>query len=239
MYNEESNVEKIIRSAEEILQEISSDWEIIIVESGSTDNTWGETRGLVRGKERIRTFRQEKREGMGSALRLGYAKSTKEIICHLEADSPFEIRYFKKAIPILFENDCVIGYRVGSKERGFRWSYSNLGKKRAWLRQLFHFGYNLLLRVIFGLVVRDVNFSFKLFRRRRINELDLISNGWFIDAEILLGLKEKGVLPIEMPVEYRDRISGNSSINILTPFDILNEMTAYIRHKKKKSTFKK
>lgn len=234
MYNEEANVENIINVAENILQELSTDWEIILVESGSTDNTWRKINDFINDKEGIYVFRQYKREGLGSALRLGYSKCKKELICHLEADSPFEMRYFKKAIPILFENNCVIGYRVGKKEQGFRWSYSNMDKKGALLRQIFHIGYNLLLRIIFGLVVRDVNFSFKIFKKECIQNLELISNGWFIDAEILLELKRKGILPIEMPIEYKDRDSGNSTINILAPFHILYEMATYIKHVKKK-----
>jgi glycosyltransferase involved in cell wall biosynthesis len=239
LYNEEANVENIISAAENILQEVSSDWEIILIESGSSDNTWPKINDFIKNKERINLFRQEKREGFGSALRLGYSKCRKELICHLEADGPFEMIYFKKAIPILFENDCVIGYRVGKKEQGFRWSYSNMDKKGVLLRQIFHIGYNLLIKIIFGLAVRDVNFSFKIFKREYIQSLELISKGWFIDAEILLELKRKGIIPIEMPIEYKDRVRGNSTINILTPFHILYEIFAYIKHTKKKPTLKK
>lgn len=239
MYNEETNAENIISSAENILQDVSFDWEIIVVESGSTDNTWLKINNFIKGKEGIYAFRQEKREGLGAALRLGYSKCKKEVICHLEADGPFEMIYFKKAIPVLFENDCVIGYRVGKKEQDFRWSYSNMSKRAALLRQIFHIGYNMLLRMIFGLVVRDVNFSFKIFKREHIQNLELISNGWFIDAEILLELKRKGILAIEMPIEYRDRVSGYTTINVITPFSILYEMARYIKHRKKKVVLKR
>lgn len=232
VYNEGDNVERIINEAENVFEQLALDWEIIIIESGSTDETWQKVDGITKNRKNIFAFHQERKEGMGSALRLGYSKCQKDLVFHLEADSPFDMIYFKKAIPVLQENDCVIGYRVGKKEQGFKWSYYNMGKRGVFLRQIFHVGYNLLLRIIFGLTVRDVNFSFKIFKRKHIQKLNLISNGWFIDAEILLELRGMGILPIEMPVEYRDRMEGDSTVQILDPVSIVGEMIRYIKAKR-------
>jgi glycosyltransferase involved in cell wall biosynthesis len=229
MYNEEDNVDKIIRQAEDIFKKLSMDYEIIIIESGSTDETWQKIDGVIKGRENIYAFHQERREGMGSALRLGYTKCRKDLVCLLEADSPFDMMYFKKAVPILLENDCVIGYRVGAKEQNYKWAYHNMGKKGAVLRQMYHLGYILMLRLIFGLKIRDVNFSFKIFRRECIQGLNLISNGWFIDAEIILELRRKGILPVEMPVEYVDRTVGKSTVRLSTPLHMIYEMLKYIK----------
>lgn len=229
MYNEEGNVEKIIRQAGDIFKKLSMDYEIIIIESGSTDGTWQKINEVIKDRENIYAFHQERREGMGSALRLGYTKCRKDLVCLLEADSPFDMMYFKKAVPILLENDCVIGYRVGAKEQNYKWAYHNMGKKGSILRQMYHVGYIFMLRLIFGLKIRDVNFSFKIFRRECIQSLNLISNGWFIDAEIILELRRKGVLPIEMPVEYIDRTAGKSTVSLYTPFYMVYEMLKYIK----------
>lgn len=229
MHNEEANAARIISEAEKIFSQLVTNWEIIVIESGSIDHTWERLNEAIKGKERMRVFRQEKKEGMGSALRLGYSKCTKDLICHLEADSPFELAYFKKALPILLENDFVIGYRISGPEQNFKWSYYNMGSM-ALLRSLYHVGYNLLLRLVFGLVVRDANFSFKIFKRKDIEKLNLVSNGWFIDAEILLELKKHGLLPIELPVVYSDRTGGQSTVDLLhTPFNMLKEMFGYMK----------
>ena len=234
MHNEEDNVERIIGQAEGIFKGLSMDYEIIIIESGSTDRTWEIINELIRGKNNVYAFHQVKKEGMGSALRFGYSKCRKDLICHLEADSPFDMIYFKKAIPILLENDCVIGFRVGTKEQNFKWSYYNIRKKGAFLRELFHVGYNLILRLIFGVTVRDVNFSFKIFKLEHIQSLNLISNGWFIDAEIILELRRMGILPIEMPIQYIDRTAGKSTVSLSAPFYMLYEMSKYIKNRSKK-----
>ena len=229
MYNEEQNVGQILAMAEKMFIGLGCDWEIIVVESGSTDNTWNEIQTAIKGKDRIKAFHQDRREGLGAALRMGYAKSSKDVLCHLEADAPFEMLYFRKALPTLLENECVIGYRVGGKEHGFRWSYSNKGIINALMRGAFHRVYNILLRLIFGLNVRDANFSFKIFRKEHIKDLKLISNGWFIDAEILLELKKKGILPIEIPIVYIDRTAGESSVKLSGAFYMFYEMMRYAR----------
>lgn len=227
LHNEQDNVQKIISSVEQLAFTLTQDWEVIIVESGSTDNTWKELEHIIKGRNHFHIFHQEKKEGMGSALRFAYSKATKDIVCHIEGDSPFDLNYFQKALPILSVYDCVIGYRIGKKEQSFRWSYDNQGKKKAFLRAVYHIGYNVLLRIIFGLVVRDVNFSFKLFKRKMIQKLKLHSDGWFIDTEILLELKRMGTLPIEIPIEYQDRTTGQSTINLLSPCHMLYEMFKY------------
>lgn len=228
MHNEEESVERIVSEAEHMFSQLVTDWEIIIVESGSTDNTRKKVQDAIRGHSRISAFHQDKKEGAGSALRLGHSKCTKDLIFHLEADSPFEMIYFKKALPIFLENNCVIGYRVGTPERNYKWSYYNMGKMGL-VRQLFHDWYNFILRNFFGLTVKDVNFSFRIFKREDIQKLNLMSNGWFIEAEILLELKRSGILPIEMPIPYKDRTAGSSTVNFGTPFNMIYEMIKYAR----------
>ncbi len=232
MYNEEDNVDSILSESVDLFEQLSLDYEIIIVESGSTDSTWTKINEKIKGNRNIYAFHQDKKEGFGSALRLGYTKCTKDLVCHLEADSPFDITYFEKALPILIGNDCVIGYRVGKKEHNFEWSYHHMSAKNALLREVFHLGYNLMLKIVFGLNVKEVNFSFKIFRREHIQKLHLISNGWFLDAEIMLELKRHGILPIEVPVEYKDREGGRSTVGILSPIHILYEMFKYIKTRK-------
>ena len=229
MYNEASNAAMILTKAEEFLDEAAKDWEIIVIESGSTDDTWPLLQQLTRNLPRVRIYHQERREGMGSALRLGYKHCTKDLVLHMEADCPYGSESIRRAVPILMSNEFVLGYRVGFREQKFRWSYHNMGRRDALIRHVYHIAYNLILRMVFDLHVRDVNFSFKIFKRDQIQNLSLRSNGWFIDAEIVLELRRQGVLPIEMPIEYRDRDSGDSTVSFFSPLHILIEMFSYLR----------
>ena len=228
MYNEEANVKPITRFAIQTLSGITDSWEIIIIESGSTDKTREIIEEETKKDHRILAFFQERREGMGSALRLGYAKATKELIWHLESDAPFDLYNVKKALAFLEDYDGVIGYRTSSKaEPLFGWVYSKHNKMESFIRGVFHIGYNLLIRIFFGLKVKDVNFSFKIFKSELIKKLKLFSSGWFIDAEILLETKKaKGKIK-EIGIEYKQREYGNSTVGILSPINIVSEMFAY------------
>lgn len=227
LYNEEENVRKIIRDIETMALRLAANWEMIVVESGSIDNTWKELQKLTQSMKNVYIFHQKAREGMGSALRLAYSKSTKDIICHIEGDSPFDFRYFNIAIPLLDEFPCVIGFRINSKGINKHWRYHNMSKMNTFIRFIYHVGYNLLLRMIFNLRVRDVNFSFKLFRRNLLDDIHLFSSGWFIDAELLLEFKKQNIIPLEIPILYQDRCVGKSSVNFFSPCHILLEMFNY------------
>ena len=226
LYNEEKNVKNIISSIVQVAPQLSSEWEIIAIESGSCDNTWQELKKIGENNINIRLVHQKKKEGMGSALRCAYIHASKEIICHVEADRPFAFDNLNKVIPILTTYDLVIGYRIGIDQSN-KWRYHNMNRLQMLMRYIYHVSYNALIRIFFSLHVRDVNFSFKLFKRKLLSNIQLESQGWFIDAELLLEFKRIGVLPIEVPIRYQDRTDGNSSVHIFSACRMLNEMFKY------------
>ncbi len=228
MYNEEENAKRIIDYAAEVLSIVASDWEILVVESGSTDGTRKIVEEKARKNPKIIPLFQEKREGMGSALRLGYSRATKDLIWHLESDSPFDLNDMKKAIVYFNTHDGVIGYRTAGRAQSLNdWAYSEDNQIWDFIRLYYHVGYNLLIRLMFGLKVRDVNFSYKIFKREAIKKLKLQSKGWFIDAEIVLEMKKKNFKCKEIAIEYKKRLYGNSTVRFFTPFKMLLEMLDY------------
>ncbi len=213
MYNEEHTAPTIIRHVTSFLAGYAGGWEILVVESGSTDRTLDIVRSLAAQDPHIRVIHQERREGMGSALRLGYREARNELVWHVESDSPFDANNLLTALPLFNDHDFVAGYRIGERESFMRWLYS--------------FVYNRLVRILFGLRVRDVNFSFKIFKRSILSSLTLRSMGWFIDAELLVETKKHGFRIAELPVPYTQRAAGSSTISLLTPLPIIREMMRY------------
>ncbi len=213
MYNEENTARTILNHVTSFLSSYPDKWEIIIVESGSTDNTLKIVKETAADNPRIKIIHQEKREGMGSALRAGYAKSNCDFIWHVESDSPFDANNLTAALPLLENADFVAGFRIGKRESFMRWLYS--------------FVYNRLVRILFGLRVTNVNFSFKLFRRSILEKIKLRSNGWFIDAELLVETRKHGLKIAELGIPYNQRAAGSSTVSILTPLPILKEMFIY------------
>lgn len=225
MYNEQGNALRVIQSLDHKLKKLTNKYEIIIVESGSTDNTKAVVDELAQQYKRCRVFHQDKKEGLGSALRYGFRESRNDLVLYMDGDEPFSADEIQRAVPIIKDADAVIGFRVGSRESFSRWFYSK--------------GYNGMIRTLFGIRAKDVNFSFKMLTRKAIDALDLRSNGFFIDAEMLAELKRNKLRVKEMPVTYTPRKEGSSSVSIGPRLigNMLKEMVHYMLRKKNTMPF--
>jgi glycosyltransferase involved in cell wall biosynthesis len=226
-YNEEANIQ---RTVEAVLREIPcliDDWEIVFVESGSADNSLQVIKEYCAAHENMRYLHQETKEGMGAALRAGYPLCTKEWICHLEADLPYDLIHVRKAVPYFDDYDFIRGYRSGSDQRDSWWFYNENGFAGTALRTAFHYGYYYFLRGLYNLSVRDVNYSFKFVRREMVDKLDLRSNGWFIDTELYLEMVKAGARIKAISIKYNMREAGKSTVSLVSPFPIINDALAY------------
>ena len=81
------------------------------------------------------------------------------------------------------------------------------------MRVIYSFFYNLLVRVLFGCRFRDVNFAFKLVRRRVLDRISLQSEGSFIDAELMVSAKKMGMEVVQFGVDYFPRTRGVSTLS--------------------------
>ena len=137
---------------------------------------------------------------LGRTLRTGFASAGKELVFYTDADLPIDFRDIPRGVELLGRNgvDAVLGYRLDQPD--------NL-----W-RTILSVSYNRLVDSLFGLGVRDVNFSFKLFPAAVINGLGLQAEGSFIDAEIVARAKAAGVKWAEMGVHYFPRRAGRSKL---------------------------
>ncbi len=226
VYNEEGNIRNTLRAALATFPKICADFELIVVESGSTDGSLAIIREEAEQNEHIVLIHQGKKEGMGSALRAGYGAARKEWVAHLEADQPFDLGDISLAIPYLDDYDFIRGYRTGEDGDTKNWIYSNALLKTA-VRLGFHYGYNLLIRALFGFSVSDINFSFKLIRSALVKNRDLRTKGWFIDTELVLELRKARARMKEIPIRYCVRNRGRSTVTPVSPFPILADAVRY------------
>lgn len=216
MYNEEQNAGRVIKSLNFNLNKMFDAFEIIVVESGSIDNTREIVEQLSKKYSNVKLFSQKRKEGLGSAIILGFRKSKGDLVLYMDGDEPFDIVELKRALPLIKDCDAVIGYRLGNRE--------------SFIREFYSKGYNFLIRALSGLKVKDVNFSFKLLRRKVADAIDIRSKGFFIDAEILVEMKKKGFRFKEMGIKYKKRERGKSSVKIGPGiiYNMIKEMTSYI-----------
>lgn len=214
MRNEEPYVRRSVRAAREVLEGMGADWEIVLVDDASDDGTGALADELSRAEPRLKVLHNPSRLQLGGSLRAGYAAARKELIFYTDGDLPADWWELPRAVHLLEyqEADVVAGYRFDRTAEGLR-------------RALLAGGYNLLVRLLFGLNLRDVNFAFKLFRRSLLGRMTLRSQGSFIDAEFLLRARKAGAEIIQMGLDYFPRTRGASKLSspaaVLT---ILSEM---------------
>jgi len=214
IYNEARNIERVLKKVVSALSDWTDDFEIILVESGSTDGTRELVRRLSQEDPRIRVIHEMNREGYGNAIKLGLTNGTKEIVGYIDADEPFDTMRIGEGLEHLKEHDAVIGYRIGPRENVKRLIVSRT--------------YNVMIRLLFGLRVRDVNFSFKVFHRRVLDRIRVRSRGAFIDAELLLEARKAGFRMYEHGFEFMPRDTGDSTLfRVSVVCNILLEMVRY------------
>ena len=198
VYNEEDNIRKAVLDGLLILPQLAKDFEIIIIESGSTDTTGAVTDRLAGENERVRVIHQGAKLGLGSALKEGFGAAKYESIFYIDGDNPFRMSEFVRGFPLLQEADIVCGYRTNRQD--------------TFIRALYSWVFNFLMRTLFGVKVRDTQIGFKLLRKSIFERVRLTTDSMFIDAELLIKAQKAGYRITELGVEYLGKPSGKSSV---------------------------
>jgi len=201
MYNEELNIEHAVAAAVESLTKYSDDYEIIIVDDASTDDSPRLAARMAEENPRIRIITHAKNQKLGATLRSGFAAAGKELVFYMDADIPFDPDVLGKAIRALQVTgaDMIAAYRHDRTMEGAK-------------RAVYTLIYNWLIGVLFGWPHRDINFSFKLMKREVLEAIELKSEGSLIDAELVVKAKNKGFAIQQMGTDYFPRIRGTSNL---------------------------
>jgi cytidyltransferase-like protein len=139
-----------------------------------------------------------------------------DLVLYTDADLPFDMDELQKACRVMrhYEADIVSAYRFDRTGEG-------------WVRVVYSTIYNVLVRVLFGIRIRDINFAFKLCRRRVLDEITLVSEGSFIDAELVIRTIRSGGKVVQFGVDYFPRTRGVSTLSSPAVIvKILREMRA-------------
>nr|HID14065.1 glycosyltransferase family 2 protein [Anaerolineae bacterium] len=195
-YNEEANVESAVAHVSAVARQLGMDYEIILVNDGSTDRTGEIGRELMERIPNFRLVEHYPNRGYGGALKAGFAAATKELIAFVPADNQFDFSEVNRLLEHLHKEgaDIVCGYRVKRQDNV--------------IRKLNAFGWNTLVRLLFGYLCRDIDCGFKLFRREVLEHVTLVSDGAMIDTEFLAGARARGFRIAEVPVTHLPRVAG-------------------------------
>ena len=193
-YNEEANVERAVEGVSSVAQQLGIDYEIILVNDGSTDRTGEIARELMQRVPSFRLVEHYPNRGYGGSLRAGFAAAMGDLIAFVPADNQFDFREISRLLERLDEADIVSGYRAERQD--------------TFIRKLNGFGWNTLVRLLFGYLCRDIDCGFKLFRREVLERVTIASDGAMIDTEFLAGARARGFRIAEVPVTHLPRVAG-------------------------------
>jgi len=213
-FNDEATIAGLVQQALAVLPELTDDYEVIVVNDGSTDSTAAVLDVLARTYPRVRVVHHEQNRGYGGALRTGFESAAKELVFYTDGDGQYDVRELRSLAPLLTGGvDVVNGYK---RARGD-------GARRKVVGAV----YNQLAHLLFRLPVRDVDCDFRLMRRSALGRVRLTSSSGVICVELVHRLQEAGCAFAETPVGHYARPSGRSQFFTprrvaRTAFDLLS-----------------
>lgn len=196
-YNDEGSIKQMVADALAVLPTLTDDYEVIVVNDGSTDATAPVLEQLIRTSPFVKIIHHESNQGYGAAVRTGFSHSCKDLIFYTDGDGQYDARELVALFPLMTDAvDIVNGYKI----------------KRADSRRRIILGtiYNRVARLFFNLPVRDVDCDFRLIRRRAIQQVQLSSSSGVICTEMLRKLCVAGYTFVETPVNHYPRPHGQS-----------------------------
>lgn len=196
-FNEEKTIAKALTAAASFFLRLDKPFEILVVDDGSTDETAALVSETSVIRPGIRLLRHATNIGKGAAIRTGVQEARGEIILFLDCDLSVRPETFKNFLPLLETHDIIIGSR--------RIPGACIAEPQPWYRMRLGQIFNWLVRRRTGLPFHDTQCGFKAFKASAKGiVMDLKTNGWTFDVELLLKIKQAGYSIAEVPVEWRN-----------------------------------
>ncbi|MGB3113101.1 MAG: glycosyltransferase family 2 protein, partial [Candidatus Omnitrophota bacterium] len=193
------NIVRTVNKALDIFPSYAENFEVIIVNDGSGDRTKELAEEMAEKHANVRVVSHEKNRGYGGALKSGFTSAKYENVFYSDGDGQFDLKEIEQLLPLVPECDITAGYRIKRNDPIHR--IIN-GK-----------AYNLLVRILFGLNVRDIDCAFKIIKKKVIENVDLKSESQFISAELLIKAKKKGYSIKQVGVHHYPREKGKPTGN--------------------------
>jgi len=196
-FNDRETIGALAEKALAVLPLLTDDYEVLLIDDGSTDETGKVADELARNLKHVRVIHHQHNQGYGAALRTGFSNATKDLIFYTDGDAQYDVSELALLVPLMTDGvDVVNGYKI---ERG-----DNYGRKASGAV------YNRVSRFIFRLPISDVDCDFRLLRRSAIDRISLGLSSGAICVELVRKLASAGCTFREVPVHHYPRPHGTS-----------------------------
>lgn len=196
-YNDWGTMGSMILLTAQTAERLGLDYDLTIVDDGSESHTAELLQEVEKEFPGVNIVRHEKNRGYGAALRSGFAAATKEWIFYTDGDAQYDVR----ELEVLLENagpgvDVVQGYKITRNDP----------LHRIVIGRIYHW----IVKIAFGLKLRDVDCDFRLLRRAIFDQIELTSDSGVICAELMTKIQRARFRVIEVPVHHFQRAHGKS-----------------------------
>lgn len=196
-YNDSGTIASLVIAAVQTASRLTPDFEVLVINDGSTDATAEIIDELSRIYPQVRAIHHEKNRGYGGALRTGFASATKDWIFYTDGDAQYDPREMTRLWETMSESvDLVNGYKISRSDPLHRIIIGRL--------------YHHTVKWLFGLTVRDVDCDFRLMRRRMFDRVTLEKSSGVICLEMMKKITDAGFSIVEVPVHHYHRAYGKS-----------------------------
>ena len=214
-YNEEENLPTLIKDCDQFLKANLKQYEIIVVDDGSSDNTRSLVGEIQKKYPHLSLVSHSGNQGYGQAIRTGIKAANYPWVFFMDSDNQFKIQDLNQFLTHP-DFDLVIGYRIRRSDPIRRLLASKV--------------YGLFVKTLFGLKVRDIDCAFKMMKKKSVEKLNFVSNSFFASTELLVLAKKSGLTIKEIGVHHYPRRAGNSTVTFSRVWHSLLELKAlYLR----------
>lgn len=196
-HNEVDNIGPLTEKTVSVLREVLTEFEVLIINDGSTDGTRELADELDAKYPEVRAIHHEVNRGYGGAVKTGIASCTKDWIFFTDGDGQFDIGEIRNLLDHSHDHDAVVGYRMDRQDPAHR--------------KLFAFCWGTLIRFLFGFRVKDLDCAFKLFRRTYFDGVELKAEGAVISVEFFAILTRNQARIKQIGVHHYPRTMGEQS----------------------------
>jgi glycosyltransferase involved in cell wall biosynthesis len=196
-HNEEGNIERVVDGLRAELPNIADRYEVIVVDDGSRDRTGEIADRLAASDPRVKVVHHPVNRGYGGAVISGVKAATQPYVMLCDGDGQFhpaDIALLAARVP---EYDVIVGNRVRRAD--------------ALMRRLNGKAWTLLVRLLFGVGIKDIDCGFKLFKREYVDGLELRAKGAMISTELMARVAGRGAKICEVDVRHLPRLVGEQS----------------------------
>jgi glycosyltransferase involved in cell wall biosynthesis len=196
-YNDAGSIGPLIRATASILPKMANEYEIVVVNDGSADETGKILKALAAEYHFLKVIEHRVNRGYGAALITGFANCSKDLIFYTDGDGQYDVN----ELPLLLEAfgekvDLVNGYKISRSDPVHRIIVGRL--------------YQHLMRFMFHLAIRDVDCDFRLFRRSLLLHTRLTCESGVSCVEMMKKFERRGCRIVEVPVHHYPRSHGSS-----------------------------